>query len=124
LKWVNKYISLFGGDPSNVSAWGESAGAGSIYWLLTQQGGTEDPLFHRAIVQSPAFADNIDRHGLMEEQFQDFATLAGCAGQGLACLRRAKSSDLTAAGANLTWSPGLDGKYFRQHPTLEFTQGT
>jgi carboxylesterase type B len=27
-RWVNKYVSLFGGDPLNASAWGESAGAG------------------------------------------------------------------------------------------------
>ena len=26
LEWINKYISLFGGDPQQVSLWGESAG--------------------------------------------------------------------------------------------------
>ena len=30
LQWVQKYINLFGGDKTQVSAWGESAGAGSI----------------------------------------------------------------------------------------------
>jgi carboxylesterase type B len=121
---VNKYIPLFGGNPSDVSAWGESTEAGSLYWLLTQQGGTHDPLFRPAVIQSQAFADNIDRYWLMEENFQAFATAAGCGGQGLACLRAANTSTLNAAGANFAWSPGPDGKYFRQDPTPEIAQGT
>jgi hypothetical protein len=60
----------------------------------------------------------------MEEQFQAFATSAGCGGQGLACSSAANTSTLNAAGANFAWSPGPDGKYFRQHPTVEFVQGT
>lgn len=124
-KWVNKYISLFGGNPQDVSAWGESAGGGSIYYLLTQQGGTQDPLFRRAVVQSPAFSLNIDRFGLMEEQFQSFAEAAGCGGQSLACLVAKDTSVINAASnsSGVVWQPGPDGKYFRQQPTLEFAEG-
>ncbi|OCK76786.1 alpha/beta-hydrolase [Lepidopterella palustris CBS 459.81] len=130
-EWVNKYISLVGGDPENVSAWGESAGAGSIYWLLTREGGTKDPLFHRAIVQSPAFQDKFDRNGSMEQDFQRFAQLAGCEGQGLACLRAKNASIINAANdavisdpsAPVVFNPAPDGKYFRQHATLEYAQG-
>ncbi|OCK83949.1 alpha/beta-hydrolase [Lepidopterella palustris CBS 459.81] len=128
-EWVNKYISLVGGDPSDVSAWGESAGAGSIYWLLTQEGGTKDPLFHRAIIQSAAFDNKFDRYGTMEQDFQTFATLAGCGGQGLACLRAANASTLQAVNAQFisssptVFGPAPDGKYFHQHPTVEYSQG-
>jgi carboxylesterase type B len=66
---AHNYICLLGGDPDNVSAWGESVGAGFIYRLLTQEGGAKDPLFRRAIVQSPAFEDKFDRNCTMEQDF-------------------------------------------------------
>ena len=43
-QWVQDYADLFGGDKSQVSAWGESAGAGSIMHLLVANGGTQDPV--------------------------------------------------------------------------------
>ena len=50
LRWVQDNISLFGGDPDNVTAAGESAGAGDILALMLSQRATG--LFHKAIVQS------------------------------------------------------------------------
>jgi carboxylesterase type B len=130
-EWVNKYISLLGGDPNTVSAWGESAGAGSIYWLLTREGGTRDPLFRRAIIQSPGFPDKIDRNGSIERDYQKFEKAAGCEGQGLACLRNTDASIINQANDLLinnpvtpvVFSPAPDGNYFRQHPTIEYTLG-
>ncbi|WP_191301958.1 carboxylesterase family protein [Lentzea cavernae] len=49
LRWVRDNISAFGGDPSNVTAFGQSAGADSVYALMLVD--TEN-LFHRAILQS------------------------------------------------------------------------
>jgi acetylcholinesterase len=34
LKWVQKYIKYFGGDPDNVTIFGESAGSAAIGHLL------------------------------------------------------------------------------------------
>lgn len=34
LKWVQKYIKEFGGDPDNVTIFGESAGAGAVHLLM------------------------------------------------------------------------------------------
>ena len=55
LKWVQEYIAQVGGDASQVSAWGESAGASSILHHLVLDGGKLDPLFTKAMIQSPAF---------------------------------------------------------------------
>jgi carboxylesterase type B len=50
LEWIHKYIKYFGGDPDNVTLFGESAGAGSTHAVLgvPQAKG----LFHRAALQS------------------------------------------------------------------------
>lgn len=50
LRWIQKNIKAFGGDPANVTLFGQSAGADAIYCLLV--GDNTDDLFHRAILQS------------------------------------------------------------------------
>ncbi|KAK7464632.1 hypothetical protein VKT23_005840 [Stygiomarasmius scandens] len=52
LEWLHYYIADFGGDPHNITLFGESTGAADIiYHLLSAENETR-PLFHRAIVQS------------------------------------------------------------------------
>jgi len=50
LEWVRDNISGFGGDPENVTIFGESAGGASIYALLATP--LAEGLFHRAISES------------------------------------------------------------------------
>jgi para-nitrobenzyl esterase len=52
LEWVSDNISSFGGDPGNVTIFGESAGAMSVITLLSMP--RADGLFNRAIAQSGA----------------------------------------------------------------------
>jgi para-nitrobenzyl esterase len=52
LQWVQENIAAFGGDPGNVTIFGESAGAMSVTTLLSMPAATG--LFRRAIAQSGA----------------------------------------------------------------------
>ena len=50
LEWVRDNVAGFGGDPNNVTIFGESAGGGSVYSLLATP--LAKGLFHKAISQS------------------------------------------------------------------------
>jgi para-nitrobenzyl esterase len=58
LRWIRSNISVFGGDPDNVTLVGQSAGADAIVCLLASD---EPPLFHRAILMSPPLRDVEER---------------------------------------------------------------
>lgn len=50
LKWIQKNIETFGGNPNNVTVFGQSSGAGNINKLMASP--MTEGLFHRAILQS------------------------------------------------------------------------
>lgn len=50
LKWINKNIEKFGGDPGNVTIFGESGGGGKVGTLMCMP--AAEGLFHKAIIQS------------------------------------------------------------------------
>lgn len=69
LRWIRRHIASFGGDPDNVTVFGQSAGAHSIASLIASADNVEpitnvprfwgEPLFHRAILQSPPLGNTI-----------------------------------------------------------------
>lgn len=50
LKWVQENISHFGGDPNNITLFGESSGASSCHYQILSK--ESKGLFHKAILQS------------------------------------------------------------------------
>jgi para-nitrobenzyl esterase len=53
LEWIQQHIREFGGDPANITIFGESAGATSIAYLMVMP--LAKGLFHKAILESGAF---------------------------------------------------------------------
>jgi len=131
-QWIADNINLVGGDASDITVMGESAGAGSILHHLSAAGGTMAPWFKKAIMQSPAFQPMWDRQGSLESVFQQYLDLAGCSGKDLACLRAADSQTLIDANTKLNQDavegsfivgPAADGSYVRQLAALEYASG-
>jgi carboxylesterase type B len=76
LTWVQENIAVFGGDPGNVTVFGESAGAMSIGTLLSMP--RARGLFHRAILQSGG-AHQVIPAGTAELVGRSLATKLGVA---------------------------------------------
>lgn len=73
LEWVRDNVQAFGGDPSQVTLFGESAGGMSVSCLLTAP--SAKGLFRRAIVQSgPPYTYSLDR---AEEAAEELARRIG-----------------------------------------------
>jgi carboxylesterase type B len=138
LRWVQKNIKNFGGDPNSVTVFGESAGAMSIGLHLTspQSAG----LFHKAIMESNPFSIEY-KH--IHEAKQDGAQLAGylgCPPTDMACLLSKTPEEIVVAqekvfvwpwpdvfdfnfGILLQWTPTIDGKQFFSQPINAFIAG-
>ena len=119
LEFVQTYISRVNGDPKAISAWGESAGAASILHHLIAENGTRDPLFSRAILQSPAYEWQWDRDGVLDQTYMQFADLAGCKDGNMECLQQASSNTLQDANQMIFKNQTLCNGVFPLGPSLD-----
>lgn len=102
LKWVKKYIKEFGGDPNNVTVFGESAGGHSILSQIASPDAAG--LFNKAIMQSGSYVAEQVPLATAELIGTGIAAAAGCftPGEVAECLRSKTAEEmLTTQGENL-----------------------
>ncbi|MBU1374931.1 MAG: carboxylesterase family protein [Alphaproteobacteria bacterium] len=120
LKWVQRNIAAFGGDPDNVTLFGESAGGVSVQFLLANP--ATRGLFHKAIIQSGA--GWFRPLSLPEKTAQgvQVAEKLGLASPTAAQLRDVAAADLIAK-ACCEFAPFQDGRLVTETPTAAFAAG-
>ncbi len=131
LAWVRDNIEGFGGDPGNVTIFGESAGAMSIGTLLGVPAARG--LFHKAILQSGA-AHNVSSPEKAAQVSADFFGFLGIEDPSPAALMDVPVGRLMEAQARATvgiglengmmaWQPCVDGDLIPEPPLAAIDRG-
>jgi para-nitrobenzyl esterase len=112
LRWLRENIAAFGGDPSNVTLFGESGGGMKISTLLAMPEAVG--LFHKAIVQSGPFLSALPREVAGQRAERLLATLDAKPADLLAMPARQLFDGWVAAG--MPMGPVVDGQVLPRAP--------
>lgn len=130
MAWTFNNIAAFGGDPSRIMIFGESAGGGSVSAHLVSP--KSWPYFSRAIIESGAWADwTAQPYSISGTRLPQVASNLGCSAEPdvLACMRTMSYQDIQNADnknvtqAFLEWGTVIDGVEIVDSPRTLLKQG-
>lgn len=124
LQWVQANIAEFGGDPNNVTIFGQSGGGRKVLSLLAVP--AAEGLVDKAVVESSSYAFpgqewsqrvaelTVENLGLTADTIADIQTVpyADLLAAGTKALTQAADEGLGSGG----WAPMVDGDYFPASP--------
>jgi para-nitrobenzyl esterase len=125
MTWVRDNIARFGGDPANVTIFGESAGSFNVCMHVAAP--SSRGLFHRAISQSGGCTTLQRSKPDAEKAGAELGAQLGCDGPGaLACLRGKAAAELMKSpdvAAGLGFDPSVDGTFMPDQPRNLYDAG-
>lgn len=127
LEWVRDNIAEFGGDPTNVTLAGESAGALSAMYLMACP--RARGLFHKVIAQSPYMIStptlNEEKHGHVSAECAGAAFAASAGAGSISELRAMDAKELMLAATRHGFAPwgAVDGELLPDQLISVFSRG-
>jgi para-nitrobenzyl esterase len=129
LEWVRTHIASFGGDPNNVTIFGQSGGGAKVAALMGMP--AAKGLFHRAIIQSgpflkaqsPDYSQQVaqlvlDELGLSKSQVRELqdVPMVRLSGAAKVAIKKAVPPKGAAFFGETGWGPTVDGRTLPAHP--------
>lgn len=123
LRWVKENIAKFGGDPDNITVFGQSAGAYNVGYLLMSP--LAKGLFHRAILQSGSAVDFDPLKPLPAAEKRGQEKIVGLKppATGAIAYLRSLSTEEILKGATGSYWPDLDGYVLLRQPVGAYIAG-
>mmetsp|Transcript_126485 Transcript_126485/g.188742 ORF Transcript_126485/g.188742 Transcript_126485/m.188742 type:complete len:548 (+) Transcript_126485:38-1681(+) len=134
LQWVKNNIAAFGGNPNQVTIWGQSAGGNSVMCHMISP--ASQGLMNAVAMDSNPITLYLNSEKLANELSSRFASILGCDVSDLTCLRNQNTSAIVAAQAQaikiyplhplnafMPWQPMVDGQLIPMQPMSAISSG-
>jgi para-nitrobenzyl esterase len=122
LRWIKQNIAAFGGNPGNVTVFGNSAGGADISALLAVH--SPEQYFHRAIIQSgfanttksKEVAQRLSSAMLGRSHIRSMRELLAKSPKELLAAQAAALKEMSELESDLSFQPTVDGSLVREFP--------